>query len=255
MRNTSKLYAYTLRNTSKLHTHTVRNTSKLYMHIPTHTCILECFNVHLALPSLNPVLCWTTSMWYWLTDRVWVNVCVCVCVCVYGCGWVGGCTHAYVWVMKQSLSVYSETAITRNRFSPNASGPEASWCARIIRPGSSRMQLARYYSCTHVPLSVSGLGVFFHRQPGSYYAKPAQIWFGSGWQCHCQVLAKWIQSGSKPSAKFTGPASSQHFWADSDWIQHVYWRGPTDYDKSLTLNSLNFLMSGSWARNWMSLMW
>ena len=37
--------------------------------------------------------------------------------------------------------------------------------------------------------------IFFHRQPGSYCAKPAQIWFGSGWLC--QVWAKQIQSRSK----------------------------------------------------------
>ena len=41
---------------------------------------------------------------------------------------------------------------------------------------------------------------------GSYCAKPAQIWFGSGWLR--QVLAKWIRSGSKPMCK-NHPA---HFW-------------------------------------------
>jgi len=30
------------------------------------------------------------------------------------------------------------------KFWPNASGPEASWCARIIRPWYDRMQLAHY---------------------------------------------------------------------------------------------------------------
>ena len=30
------------------------------------------------------------------------------------------------------------------RVLPNTSGPEANWCARIIRPGSSILQLAHY---------------------------------------------------------------------------------------------------------------
>ena len=75
------------------------------------------------------------------------------------------------------------------RFWPNTQDPEASQCARIIKPGSGWMQAA------HCSFSLSNSVLFFHRQPGSYCAKPAQIWFGSGWLC--QVLAKWVRSGSK----------------------------------------------------------
>ena len=51
------------------------------------------------------------------------------------------------------------------------------------------------------PLPVSPLSdsVAFYRQPGSYCAKPAWIWFGFG--CLRQVLARQSWSGSKPVCK------------------------------------------------------
>ena len=57
---------------------------------------------------------------------------------------------------------------------------------------SSRQVLAECdWPTTSFPLS--GLVAFFHKQPGSYHAKPTWIQFGvSG-----QVLAKWIRSRSK----------------------------------------------------------
>ena len=60
-------------------------------------------------------------------------------------------------------------------------------------PVSGRTQPARYP--TSFPLSDSV--AFFHRRPGSYYAKTARIRFGPG----CQVLAKRIRSESKPACK------------------------------------------------------
>ena len=107
------------------------------------------------------------------------------------------------------------------RFWPNASGPEASWCARIIAPSSGRAETARY----QFPLSDSV--IFFHRQPGSYYAKPAWVRLDSG--LLCQVLAKQIQSGSQPASvhKSLGPSSGQCFTADWDqmWIRSDMFTG------------------------------
>ena len=105
------------------------------------------------------------------------------------------------------------------RFWPNTQDPEASQCARIIKPGSGWMQAA------HCSFSLSNSVLFFHRQPGSYCAKPAQIWFGSGWLC--QVWAKWIWSGSKPVCQ----NHWAHIWlllpsrtgSDVNWIWHIYW--------------------------------
>ena len=74
------------------------------------------------------------------------------------------------------------------RFWLNASGLEAGWCARIIRPGSGP---ASPRPVSHFQAWVA----FFHRWPGSYCAKPALIQFSSGWLC--QVLAKRIWSRSK----------------------------------------------------------
>ena len=75
---------------------------------------------------------------------------------------------------------------------------------------------------TSSPLSVSV--AFFHRGPGSYCAKPARIWFGSGWLC--RVWAKRFRSGSKLVCK----NHLAHFWSmlpsrcgsDANRIQHVY---------------------------------
>ena len=84
--------------------------------------------------------------------------------------------------------------------------------------------LAEYnWPATSFPLS--DLAAFFDRWPRSHCAKPAQIWFGSGWLC--QVLAKWIQSRRKPVVK----NHQTYFWlmllsqcgSDTNWIQHVYW--------------------------------
>ena len=55
------------------------------------------------------------------------------------------------------------------------------------------------------------------RWPGSYWAKPAWILFGSVWLC--QVFSFWPnESGPEASqyASITGPASGQHFQADLD---------------------------------------
>ena len=106
------------------------------------------------------------------------------------------------------------------RFQPSASGPEASQCARIIAPSSGRIPLAH---CQFFPLSDSV--AFFHRWPESCCAKPARIWFGSGWLR--QVLAKRIRSGSKPVCK-KHPARfwlmlPSWSWSDVNQIQHVYW--------------------------------
>ena len=60
------------------------------------------------------------------------------------------------------------------RFWPNASGPEASRCARTAGPG--------FWQNATSPLRfpVSDSVAFFHRRPGSDCARPAQICFGSG---------------------------------------------------------------------------
>ena len=62
------------------------------------------------------------------------------------------------------------------RFWPNTSCLEAHWCIRIIRPSSHRTQPA----CNQFFLPLSDSVGFFHRQPGSYCAKPVEIQFGSG---------------------------------------------------------------------------
>ena len=118
------------------------------------------------------------------------------------------------------------------RFWPNASGLEANRCARIISPGSGRTQPAHY----HLP-SFRLRSILPSRQPGSYCANLARIWFGSGWLC--QVLAKWIQSRSKPVCK-NNPA---HFWLmllsqsrmDVNQMRLVYW----DATSHSTLPSIN----------------
>ena len=105
------------------------------------------------------------------------------------------------------------------RFWPNGSGPEASQHARITRLSFGRTQLPT----TSFPLS--DLAGFLHRQPGSYCAKPAWIWLGSGWPC--QVLAKRIQHGGKPVCK----DYQASFWlmlpsqsgSDMNQIWPVYW--------------------------------
>ena len=100
----------------------------------------------------------------------------------------------------------------------NTSGPEASWCAGIIWPGFWQEATGR--------LPVSDLVPFFHRRPRYYCAKPAQIWFSSGWLC--QVLARRIRSGrSKPGcmshlARFWPTFPSQS-GPDANPIRHVCW--------------------------------
>ena len=83
------------------------------------------------------------------------------------------------------------------RFWPNASGPETSQRARNLEPGSGRMQSA----CYQFPTFRLDC-VLPQIWPGSYCAKPAQIWFGSVWLC--QVLATRIRSKSKNHRA--------HFW-------------------------------------------
>ena len=86
------------------------------------------------------------------------------------------------------------------RIWPNTSGLEASQYARIIQPN--------FWQHTTSPLPVSNFQTQLHSSTDvlDHCAKPAQIWFSSGWLC--QVLARWIQSGSKPVCK-NHPA---HFW-------------------------------------------
>ena len=105
------------------------------------------------------------------------------------------------------------------RFGPNAFGPEASQCARIIGSGSGRTQPACYQ------LPTFRLRCVLPQMAQITLCKPSldPIWF----YMTCQVLAKWIQSGSKPVCK-NHPAQ---FWptllsrseSDADQIWHVYW--------------------------------
>ena len=61
------------------------------------------------------------------------------------------------------------------RFWPNSSGLEASRC---VQESSGPFLAEPNWPTTGFQLSVSD--AFFHRRPGSYCAKPAQIQFGSG---------------------------------------------------------------------------
>ena len=77
------------------------------------------------------------------------------------------------------------------RFWPNASGPEASRCARIIGPcvwQNATSLPPGYHFQIRLCSSTDGLNHIVLNQAG--------FDFGSGWLC--QVLAKRIQSGSKP---------------------------------------------------------
>ena len=95
---------------------------------------------------------------------------------------------------------------------PNASGLKASWCARIIRPGFWQDVITSPLPVSHFQTRVA----FWHRRPGSYCTKPAQIRFSSGWIC--SLLAKQIRSRSKLVFK-NHPA---RFWpTNQTW--HVYW--------------------------------
>ena len=79
------------------------------------------------------------------------------------------------------------------------------------------------WPATSFPLS--DLVAFFHRWPWSYYAKPAWIWFGSGW------LSGFNQTD--PVQKQAGVCKSHLacFWpmlpswsgSDANRIWHVYW--------------------------------
>ena len=85
---------------------------------------------------------------------------------------------------------------------------------------------------TSFPLSDSI--AFFHWRPGSYCAKPAGTWFGSGWLC--QVLAKQIWSGSKSVCK----NHLVNFWPKLpsrwNWPWLVYWADYI-YQSKLTASS------------------
>ena len=77
------------------------------------------------------------------------------------------------------------------RFWPNASGPEASQCTRIIGPGfwqdaTSLLPVSHFQ--TRFRFCTDGSNHIMQNQPGS------SLVFG----CLCQVLAKQIRSGSKP---------------------------------------------------------
>ena len=76
---------------------------------------------------------------------------------------------------------------------------------------------------TSCPLSDSV--AIIHRHPRSYCAKPAWIRFSSSWLC--QVLAEWIQSGSKPVYKnhpaHFCPMLPSRSGSDANQIWHIYW--------------------------------
>ena len=94
------------------------------------------------------------------------------------------------------------------RFWPNASGPEASQCARLIGHGSGGTQPAGYQFPT-----LRLLVAFFHTRPCMVKLRktsPDPTWF---WLT--QILAKWIRSGSKPVCK-NHPA---RFWPTPDWMR------------------------------------
>ena len=61
---------------------------------------------------------------------------------------------------------------------------------------------------------------FFHRRPGSYCAKPAQIWFSSGW---LSGLGQTDWSRSKLVLQEFFPMLPTWSRLDVDRIQHVYW--------------------------------
>ena len=96
-------------------------------------------------------------------------------------------------------------------FWPNASGPEANQCARIIGPGSGRMQMACYQFSTFrlgCVLSIS-LDHIVQNQPRSDLVLADCVRF---WPNRSGPETNWC-------ARITGPASGQHFWADPDQMQ------------------------------------
>ena len=119
--------------------------------------------------------------------------------------------------------------------------------AKCIWSGSKSMcrnHQARFLAgCNHRATSfpLSDSVAFCHRWPGSYRAKPARIWFASGWLC--QVLAKEIPSGSKPVCK----NHLTHFWpmlpsqsgSDTNRFWHVYWASRLAVQQSNSVPSTN----------------
>ena len=100
------------------------------------------------------------------------------------------------------------------RFWPNVSCLQASQCARIISPSSGRTQLAHYQFPTFTQLRSST------DSPDHIVQNPAWLHISSGWLC--QVLAKQMQSRSKPVCK----NHLAHLWPISGpcfQIWHAYW--------------------------------
>ena len=100
------------------------------------------------------------------------------------------------------------------RFGPNASGPEASRGARIIRPGfwqNPTGQLPVSHFQTPLPSSTDGPDHFVHNRPGSILVLN-----------HC---VRFWPNGSGPErsvcTRVIEPASGQRFRADPDLIRHV----------------------------------
>ena len=95
------------------------------------------------------------------------------------------------------------------RFWPNASGPEASLCARIIRPWSDKNQSAHYQFPTF------RLSRIFPQAPCNKVCKTStdMIWF---WLIVLGLgRMDTVQSGSK---NHIWPASGQYFRANPDWM-------------------------------------
>ena len=134
----------------------------------------------------------------------------------------------WIWLPTSDLVLFFQ-----RKPGSNTSCSEASWCARIIRPDSGRMQWAHY----HFPVFILGCIVpqtawiiLCRNQPTATFilscivpqtawiiscrTSPDPIWF---W------LTQFWPSGSRPEAsqcpRTTQPTSGQHFQADPDWMQ------------------------------------
>ena len=134
----------------------------------------------------------------------------------------------WIWLPASDLVLFFQ-----RKPGSNTSCSEASWCARIIRPDSGRMQWAHY----HFPVFILGCIVpqtawiiLCRNQPTATFilscivpqtawiilcrTSPDPIWF---W------LTQFWPSGSGPEAsqcpRTTQPTSGQHFQADLDWVQ------------------------------------
>ena len=110
--------------------------------------------------------------------------------------------HRQVQIISCKTSPRSDSVVTDSvRFWPNGSGPEASRCAGITRPGYSRTQPARcqfqvqIISCKTSPRS------------DSVVTDSVRFWpNGSGPEAsRCARASQWAR-----------PASGQRFWADQD---------------------------------------